>query len=220
MAQYLKDGIEESISNAALTVFARKGYHKALVDDIVRVSHTSKGAFYFHFPSKQALYDAVLERGLRPIVEMTVEAWQAGSLKPEIMKEAEKKYAVGTIVEGTVERAGGPGVFVQLEPGLTGLIPNSELGLPPGSDASKTHKPGDKVTIGRDRNVILDVSPPALGGLSIDGKLTFSNKDVESFADEDTRCFVDGLGIEPASGQPVERVPPPDQTRDQIEGQV
>jgi len=34
---------------------------------------------------------------------------------------------------------------------------------------------GDKVTIGRDRNVVLDVSPPALAGLSIDGKLTFSN---------------------------------------------
>jgi hypothetical protein len=34
---------------------------------------------------------------------------------------------------------------------------------------------GDKVTIGRDKEVILDVSPPALGGLSIDGKLTFSN---------------------------------------------
>jgi len=34
---------------------------------------------------------------------------------------------------------------------------------------------GDKVTIGRDKEVILDISPPALGGLSIDGKLTFSN---------------------------------------------
>ena len=34
---------------------------------------------------------------------------------------------------------------------------------------------GDKVTIGRDKDVILDVSPPALAGLSIDGKLTFSN---------------------------------------------
>src|SRR5688500_16287099 len=34
---------------------------------------------------------------------------------------------------------------------------------------------GEKVIIGRDKNVILDVSPPALGGLSIDGKLTFSN---------------------------------------------
>ncbi|MFO1503535.1 MAG: G8 domain-containing protein [Steroidobacteraceae bacterium] len=34
---------------------------------------------------------------------------------------------------------------------------------------------GDKVTIGRDKDVVLDVSPPVLGGLSIDGKLTFSN---------------------------------------------
>jgi hypothetical protein len=34
---------------------------------------------------------------------------------------------------------------------------------------------GDKVAIGKDQHVILDVSPPALGGLSIDGKLTFSN---------------------------------------------
>jgi hypothetical protein len=34
---------------------------------------------------------------------------------------------------------------------------------------------GDKVTIGRDRQVVLDVSPPALGGLSIDGKLTFAD---------------------------------------------
>src|SRR5262249_58208470 len=39
---------------------------------------------------------------------------------------------------------------------------------------------GDKVTIGRDRNVVLDVSPPALGGLSIDGKLSFAdNADLE-----------------------------------------
>jgi len=34
---------------------------------------------------------------------------------------------------------------------------------------------GDKVIIGKDKHVVLDVSPPALGGLSIDGKLSFSN---------------------------------------------
>ncbi len=39
---------------------------------------------------------------------------------------------------------------------------------------------GDKVTIGKDKEVVLDVSPPALGGLSIDGKLSFSdNADLE-----------------------------------------
>ena len=35
---------------------------------------------------------------------------------------------------------------------------------------------GDKVTIARGKDVVLDVSPPALHGLTIDGKLSFSNK--------------------------------------------
>ena len=34
---------------------------------------------------------------------------------------------------------------------------------------------GDKVTIAKDKYVLLDVSPPALGGLTIDGKLSFAN---------------------------------------------
>jgi cell migration-inducing and hyaluronan-binding protein len=39
---------------------------------------------------------------------------------------------------------------------------------------------GDAVTIGRDRDVVLDVSPPALRSLTIDGKLSFADdKDLE-----------------------------------------
>jgi cell migration-inducing and hyaluronan-binding protein len=39
---------------------------------------------------------------------------------------------------------------------------------------------GDKVTIAKDRHVLLDVTPPALNGLTIDGKLSFAdNKDLE-----------------------------------------
>jgi len=34
---------------------------------------------------------------------------------------------------------------------------------------------GDVVTIGRDKNILLDVSPPALRSLTINGKLSFSN---------------------------------------------
>src|SRR6186997_3424488 len=45
---------------------------------------------------------------------------------------------------------------------------------------NKVPAAGDKVTIAKDRNVILDVSTPALGGVTIDGKLTFAdNADVE-----------------------------------------
>src|SRR5262247_328357 len=39
---------------------------------------------------------------------------------------------------------------------------------------------GDKVTIAAGKDVVLDVSPPALGSLTIDGKLSFANnKDLE-----------------------------------------
>ncbi|HEY0725705.1 MAG TPA: G8 domain-containing protein, partial [Pyrinomonadaceae bacterium] len=34
---------------------------------------------------------------------------------------------------------------------------------------------GDKVTIAKDKNVLLDVSPPALASLTIDGRLSFAN---------------------------------------------
>ena len=34
---------------------------------------------------------------------------------------------------------------------------------------------GDAVTIARDRSIILDVSPPALRSLTINGKLSFAN---------------------------------------------
>jgi cell migration-inducing and hyaluronan-binding protein len=44
----------------------------------------------------------------------------------------------------------------------------------------KVPRAGDPVTIARDKNVVLDVSPPALRSLTIDGKLSFSNdKDIE-----------------------------------------
>jgi cell migration-inducing and hyaluronan-binding protein len=39
----------------------------------------------------------------------------------------------------------------------------------------KVPRAGDKVTIAAGKNVVLDVSPPALGSLTIDGKLSFAN---------------------------------------------
>ncbi len=39
----------------------------------------------------------------------------------------------------------------------------------------KVPRAGDAVTIGRDKDIILDVSPPALRSLTVNGKLSFSN---------------------------------------------
>jgi TetR/AcrR family fatty acid metabolism transcriptional regulator len=49
------------ILDGALDVFARKGYHRAIVDDIVRASGTSKGAVYHHFPNKEAVFVALVD---------------------------------------------------------------------------------------------------------------------------------------------------------------
>ena len=45
--------------DAALKVFAQRGYHAARVDDIVRVARTSHGTFYLYFSNKEDLLRAL-----------------------------------------------------------------------------------------------------------------------------------------------------------------
>jgi small subunit ribosomal protein S1 len=58
-----------------------------------------------------------------------------------------QRYPVGKVVEATVDHGGAPGIFAQLEPGLTGLIPNSEITVPPGADPSKAFQSGEKLLV-------------------------------------------------------------------------
>ena len=46
---------------AALEAFTQHGYGDTAIDEIARASDTSKGGLYFHFPSKQALFLALLD---------------------------------------------------------------------------------------------------------------------------------------------------------------
>ena len=47
---------KQQIYQAALACFGRKGYHKTTMDDIVAESGLSKGALYWYFNSKKALF--------------------------------------------------------------------------------------------------------------------------------------------------------------------
>ncbi len=49
------------ILDAAIRVFARKGYHATRMDDIVAEARVSKGGVYFHFPGKERLFLAIIE---------------------------------------------------------------------------------------------------------------------------------------------------------------
>jgi AcrR family transcriptional regulator len=46
----------ERILDAAFTVFSRRGYRQAGVDEVGRQAETSKGGVYFHFPTKESLF--------------------------------------------------------------------------------------------------------------------------------------------------------------------
>jgi AcrR family transcriptional regulator len=51
----------ERLIEAATAVFARAGFERATVDEIVREAGFSKGAFYVHFESKEDLFWSMLE---------------------------------------------------------------------------------------------------------------------------------------------------------------
>jgi small subunit ribosomal protein S1 len=59
----------------------------------------------------------------------------------------EMRYREGQTVEGTVENGADFGVFVELEPGLSGLIPISELGLERNADPRTAFSPGEKIQL-------------------------------------------------------------------------
>ncbi|GAB4434591.1 MAG: hypothetical protein Kow0031_16330 [Anaerolineae bacterium] len=52
----------DRILDAAISVFSTKGYYETKVDDIVEESETSKGSVYFHFPGKQQIFLALVDK--------------------------------------------------------------------------------------------------------------------------------------------------------------
>lgn len=68
------DNTRQRILNAAIQVFASKGYHDSRVDEIVSASQTSKGAVYFHFPSKQEIFLGLVDEFARILEARLVDA--------------------------------------------------------------------------------------------------------------------------------------------------
>jgi len=67
----------DRLLQAAMEVFAERGYHGATVDDVVEASTTSKGAFYHYFASKQNVFLTLMDT-LAGLVEAGAEAAIAG----------------------------------------------------------------------------------------------------------------------------------------------
>ena len=60
--------------------------------------------------------------------------------------DADERYGVGMTVNGTVEKIQPFGIFLEVEPGITALIPASESGTGTGSDLRREFAPGKSLT--------------------------------------------------------------------------
>jgi TetR/AcrR family transcriptional regulator, fatty acid metabolism regulator protein len=60
---------ERLILEAAEELLAEKGYHEMSIDEIAARVGVSKGTVYLHFPSKEELVLAQLERGMRRFIQ-------------------------------------------------------------------------------------------------------------------------------------------------------
>jgi AcrR family transcriptional regulator len=90
-----KQATRQRLLDAAETVFADKGYHGAVVDDIVQASDSSKGGFYFHFPNKEAIFLALIE-ALTPKLETAVDRAIASESDPVAQLDAALRVALET----------------------------------------------------------------------------------------------------------------------------
>ncbi|MFI5278774.1 MAG: TetR/AcrR family transcriptional regulator, partial [Ktedonobacterales bacterium] len=90
-----KQATRQRLLDAAETVFADKGYHGAVVDDIIQASDSSKGGFYFHFPNKEAIFLALIE-ALTPKLEAAVDRAIASESDPVAQLDAALRVALET----------------------------------------------------------------------------------------------------------------------------
>ena len=90
-----KDATRERLLEAAEEVFADKGFYEGAVDEVARRSNTSKGGVYFHFLSKEQLFNAVMD-GLGDRLLQRVEHALAGVQDPVARLEVALQTTVET----------------------------------------------------------------------------------------------------------------------------
>jgi AcrR family transcriptional regulator len=67
-----------AILQAALDVFARRGYHAASIDEIAQAAGISKALIYEHFPSKRELHVSLLETEVHEVFSRLVASAATG----------------------------------------------------------------------------------------------------------------------------------------------
>lgn len=74
----LSDRKREGILGAAAAVFARKGYHRALVDEVARAAGVGKGTVYRYFSDKEDLFFSIIDQGIDRLIAAMARASRSG----------------------------------------------------------------------------------------------------------------------------------------------
>jgi TetR/AcrR family transcriptional regulator len=73
----------QRILDAAESLFAERGYAGTTLRDVAAAVGLRTPSLYNHFPSKESLYEAVLERGIQPVLEALSEVALQGDSSSE-----------------------------------------------------------------------------------------------------------------------------------------
>jgi AcrR family transcriptional regulator len=84
MPQQRSEETRARILDAAIRRFAIAGYDAASVDDICIEAGVSKGAFYHHYPTKQAIFLALMQ-GWLGMIDMGMGAARQGTVPETLM---------------------------------------------------------------------------------------------------------------------------------------
>ena len=64
---------ENLIFRAAIKSFSQKGYSKATMDEISETAGVAKGTLYYHFNSKEEIFNFIIDEGLKEIEDRVTE---------------------------------------------------------------------------------------------------------------------------------------------------
>jgi len=95
----------EEFIQAATRLFDQKGFFQTTVDDIVRVAKRSKGGFYHHFKSKEALFQKVFEKVLEDRILGTLEIIRDGASVREGMQAMTREILARPVSAVQLKRA-------------------------------------------------------------------------------------------------------------------
>jgi AcrR family transcriptional regulator len=99
---------KNQILDAAMTVFARSGFHEARMDDIVQESGLSKGTLYWYFKSKEEIITAISQRLFATDIEQVESLLKAEGTVSERLQQLMRDR-----VQGLQEMSGVVAILVE-----------------------------------------------------------------------------------------------------------